>query len=128
MPCAVAGDVLLGVLAQGLGGGEDRVVGLAHGLGGEVGVGAGAVPVAPHRLGVEGDGDAHVLADAVQQPAGDPQLVGHLERADRADLELPLAGHDLGVDAGDRQAGRQAGVEVGLDDRAAEDVVAPTPQ
>lgn len=37
-------------------------------------------------------------------------LVADLERADGADLELPLAGHDLGVDAGDDQAGLDAGV------------------
>ena len=75
------------------------VVALAHRLGREVGVGTGAVPVALDRLGVERRGDAEVLGRAVEQPAGDPQLVGHLERAERADLELPLAGHDLGVDA-----------------------------
>ena len=46
-----------------------------------------------------------------------------VERAGRADLELPLAGHDLGVDAGDRQAGVEAGLGVLLDDLAAEDLV-----
>ncbi len=64
-----------------------------------------------------------VLADAVEQPARDPELVRDLERAHRADLELPLAGHDLGVDAGDAQAGVEAGVEVRFDHRAAEDLV-----
>ena len=53
------------------------VVALAHRLGGEVGVGAGAVPVALDRLGVERGRDAEVLGDAVQQPAGDPELVSH---------------------------------------------------
>ena len=67
--------------------------------------------------------DAEVLGDAVEQPAGEPQLVGHVERAERADLELPLAGHDLGVDAGDAEAGVEAGVEVRLDDVTAEDLV-----
>ena len=86
-------------------------------------MGAGPVPVAADRLGVEGDRDPEVLAEAVQQPAGDPQLVGHLERAERADLELPLARHDLGVDARDGQAGGQAGVEVGLDEGPPVDVV-----
>ena len=37
-------------------------------------------------------------------------LVADLERADGADLELPLAGHDLGVDAGDDEAGLDARV------------------
>ena len=67
--------------------------------------------------------DAEVLGDAVEQPAGHPQLVGHVERAERADLELPLAGHDLGVDAGDAEAGVEARLEVRLDDVAAEDLV-----
>ena len=64
-----------------------------------------------------------VLGDAVEQPAGHPQLVGDLRRADGADLELPLAGHDLGVDARDVEAGGEAGVEVGLDDVTAEHLV-----
>ena len=95
----------------------------AHLVGREVGVAAGAVPVAADGLGVQRGADAEVLADAVEQPAGKPQLVTDLRRRQRADLELPLAGHDLGVDAGDCEAGRDAGVEVGLDDRAAEDFV-----
>ena len=84
---------------------------------------AGAVPVALHRLRVERRGHAELLGDAVEQPARDPQLVRHVERAERADLELPLAGHDLGVDARDAEAGLEAGVEVRLDDVAAEDLV-----
>ena len=84
---------------------------------------ARAVPVAVHRLRVERRRDAEVLGDAVEQPARHPQLVGDLERAQRADLELPLAGHDLGVDAGEREPGLEARVEVGLDDVAAEDLV-----
>ena len=83
----------------------------------------GAVPVALHGLRVERGGDAEVLRDAVEQPAGDPQLVGDLRRGHGADLELPLAGHDLGVDAGEVEAGLQAGVEVGLDDVTAVDLV-----
>ena len=78
---------------------------------------ARAVPVALDRLRVERRRDAEVLGDAVQQPARDPQLVGDVERAERADLELPLAGHHLGVDAGDPETGFEARVEVRLDDR-----------
>lgn len=40
----------------------------------------------------------------------------------RADLVLPLSGHDLGVGAGDVDAGVQAGLVVGVDDVAAEDL------
>ncbi len=66
---------------------------------------------------------AEVLGDAVEQPAGHPQLVGHVERAQRAHLELPLAGHDLGVDAGDADAGVEARLEVRLDHVTAEHLV-----
>src|SRR5690606_10383872 len=111
------------VLAERVAGGENRVVALPHRPGGEVGVRAGAVPVALDRLGVEGGGDAEVLPGAVQQPAGQPQLVGDVERGQLADLELPLARHDLGVDAGDGQTRPQAVVQVGLDDLAAGDLV-----
>ena len=76
-----------------------------------------------HRLRRDRHRDAEVLGDAVEQPARDPQLVRDVERAQRADLELPLAGHDLGVDAGDADAGLDAGVHVRLDDLTAEDLV-----
>ena len=44
-------------------------------------------------------------------------LIGHLEGASRANLELPLAGHDLRIDAGDLQAALDACVEVRLRER-----------
>ena len=84
---------------------------------------ARAVPVALDRLRVERRGDAEVLGDAVEQPARHPHLVRHVERAQRADLELPLAGHDLGVDAREAEAGLEARVEVRLDDVTAEHLV-----
>ena len=96
------------------------VVALAHRLGREVGVRPGAVPVALLRLGGEGDDDVVVLGDAVQQPAGDVQVVADGQRVGRADLELPLAGHDLGVGALDHQAGIHARLGVLLDDLAAD--------
>ena len=86
-------------------------------------MGAGAVPVALHRLGVQRRGDVEVLGGAVQQPAGDPQLVGDLERRQRADLELPLPDHHLGVEAAVGEPGLDAVVEVLLDDLAPEDLV-----
>src|SRR5690606_30764080 len=98
------------------------VVVLAHELGREVGVAPGTVPVARHGLGIDGGGDVEVLGDAVQQPSGDPHVVADLDDAGGADLELPLTHHHLGVDAGDLQAGLEAGVEVGLDDVAAVDL------
>jgi len=77
-------------------------------------VAARAVPVALDRFGRKGARDAEILAEAVQQVARQHGLVAELERADRADLELPLAGHDLGVDAADGEAGLEAGLHVGL--------------
>lgn len=43
-----------------------------------------------------------------RKSGGKNHLVADLERADGPDLELPLAGHDLGVDAGDDEAGLDA--------------------
>ena len=81
----------------------------------------GAVPVALRRLGVEADDDVVVLGDAVEQPAGHVQVVADRQRVGGADLELPLAGHDLGVGALDDQAGVDARLGVLLDDLAADD-------
>jgi hypothetical protein len=74
---AVDGDVLVDPLPDGLAAGDDGVPAtvLAHGLGGEVGVGAGAVPVAQDRLGLERGVDPEVLGDAEEQPPGHPQVV-----------------------------------------------------
>jgi len=109
---AVLRDVLgvrLGeLLDRGLDGLHAAVA--AHRLGREVGVGARAVPVSLDRLGGERADDAHVLTEAVEEPASDHDLVADLEGADGPDLELPLAGHDLGVDSGDDEPGLDAGV------------------
>ena len=62
-------DVLLDVFTQSFAAGDDGIpapVG-PHGLGREVGVGPGTVPVTAHRLGVEGDGDAVVLIESGHQ-------------------------------------------------------------
>src|SRR5207237_5081798 len=42
---------------------------------------------------------------------------------DGTNLELPLSGHNLGVDAGNLQSCLEAGVEVSFDDGASEDLV-----
>src|SRR5262249_51189196 len=116
---AVVLDVLGRLLRQRFTRGDDRLVALAHLLRGEVGVRARAVPVALDRLRVERRRHTEVFGDAVEQPARDPQLVGDVERAERANLEFPLPRHDFGVDTGDRDARGQARVEVRLDDVAA---------
>ena len=82
-----------------------------------------AVPVALHRLRIERRRDAEVLSAPVEQPARQPELVSDVERSERTDLELPLAGHHFGVDAGDGEAGVEAVVEVLLDNVTAVDLV-----
>ena len=113
----------LALLRERFARGDDRRVRRAHRLGGEVRVCAGAVPVALHRLRVERRGNAVVLGDAVEQPARHPELVRDVEWCERADLELPLARHHLGVDARDGKPCGEARVEMLLDDLAPEDLV-----
>lgn len=93
---------------------------VAHGLGGEVGVGTGAVPVTLDGLGVEGGDNAEVLTQPVQQPAGQVDLITQLQGANGANLVLPLTRHHLGVDTGDVQASLHAGLQVGLSQGTAE--------
>ena len=66
------------------------------------------IPVALDGLGVESAHDAELLAQAVQQPAGNHDLIAHVRGAHRANLELPLPGHHLRVDAADQQPGLHA--------------------
>ena len=121
---AVDGDVLVVTLAQLL----DRRLdvlhssGLTHSLGGVVGVASGAVPVTLERLGVEGDLDAPLLGDADEEVAGHPEVVPHGDALARPNLELPLRGHDFGVDTGDVDACIQAGAVVSFDQVAREDL------
>src|SRR5215212_4989827 len=126
---AVVGDVQRGPCAQCLGGGDAGVVVLPHLPGREVGVAAGAVPVALHGLRIEPGRDLILaggrehLARPVEQPARDPELIADSRRRDRPDLELPLTRHDLGVDTRDLDAGLQAVLQVRLDNRASEHLV-----
>ena len=113
VPLRELGDGLLDVL---------HASGLAHRLGGVVGVAARAVPVALEGLGVEGDLDAPLLGDADEEVARHPEVVAHGDALAGADLELPLGGHDLGVDAGDVHTGVQARAVVGLNQVAREDL------
>src|SRR5690606_15815732 len=107
-------------LPERLAGGDDRVVALPPGPAGEVRVGSGPGPVAAGGLGFERGLHAALPGGAVAQAPGHPDVVGDLYRAGRADLAAPRAAHQLGVDAGDLQAGGEAAVEVQLDDVAAE--------
>ena len=51
---------------------------------------AGAVPVPRDGLGVEGDDDAEVLGHTVEDEAGDPQMVAHVDAFRRTHLVFPL--------------------------------------
>jgi hypothetical protein len=81
---------------------------LAHLLGGEVGVQTSTVPVTGHGLGLDRDLGAELLGDTIQQEAGQPEVVTHLNTLAGADLELPLGGHDLGVGTRDLDTSVQA--------------------
>jgi len=112
----------------------------AHRFRADVGVQARAVPVARDRLGREGDLGAELFRHAVEEEAGHPHVVAHCRSISagafpsvfgvgltfnagaRADLVLPLRGHDLGVGAGDVDVGVQASLVMRLDDIAAEDL------
>jgi hypothetical protein len=121
---AVDGNVLLVAALELLDGSLDvlHATLLAHLLGGEVAVQTGTVPVTGDGLGVDGDLGAKVLGDAVEEEAGGPEVVTHLDALAGADLELPLGRHDLGVSAGDVDAGVQAGLVVSVDNVALDDL------
>src|SRR5207244_10136952 len=70
------------------------------------------------RLGMEVDVGAVALAQAQEQVARDPHLVGRPPRALAEDLELPLALRDLRVDALEVDACSEAEVDVCVDDLA----------
>eukprot|EP00212_Chloropicon_laureae_P007113 CAMPEP_0197490130 /NCGR_PEP_ID=MMETSP1311-20131121/4755_1 /TAXON_ID=464262 /ORGANISM="Genus nov. species nov., Strain RCC856" /LENGTH=227 /DNA_ID=CAMNT_0043034591 /DNA_START=90 /DNA_END=769 /DNA_ORIENTATION=+ len=120
---AVLGDVLVVSLRQELDGVVDGLGStvVSHALGREVGVGTSSVPVSLDRLWIKGAHDAHVLAQSVEEPSGDHHGVSELERADRANLVLPLARHDLRVDSADLNTGLDARVQVGLGERSSVD-------
>ena len=121
---AVDRDVLVVPLGQLLDRALDRLdaARLAHLLRGVVGVRARAVPVARERLGVEGHLDAPLLRDTDEQVARHPEVVAHRDALARADLELPLGGHDLGVDTRDVDTSVEAGTIVGLNQVAGENL------
>ena len=121
---AVNSDVLVVPLGELLDGGFDSLdtSRLTHRLGGVVGVGTGAVPVTLERLGVEGDLDAPLLGDTHEEVAGHPEVVTHGDTLARANLELPLRGHDLSVDARDVDTCVETCTVVGLNQITGKDL------
>ena len=113
---AVDGDVFIVALGE-LGDGVLDVLHasrLAHRLGGVVGVRTSTIPVTRERLGVERDLDTPLLGNADEEVTRHPEVVAHGDSLARPDLELPLGGHDLGVNAGDVHTSVQACAVVGL--------------
>ena len=92
---------------------------ISHGLGGEVGVAAGTVPVG-EELGGEGNVDVVVLSDTVEEVAGNVDLVTDCDTFNGSDLVLPLTGHNLGVGAGDLDTSVEAGLVVSVGDGTTE--------
>lgn len=114
---AVDGNVLEVALLELLDGGLDgghTLTGRAHHLGREVRVAASSVPVTGEGLGVERGANAPLLTDTEKEEAGHPEVVTELDTLTRADLELPLRGHDLGVDARDLDTGVETGALIGI--------------
>jgi len=123
---AIHGNVFGVLLGQLLDGGIDflQATVLAHGLGAVVGVASSTVPVTlSDGLGVEGNNDAKSLSDSVHEVTGKPEVVTDGDAKARANLELPLTGHDLRIDTSDLHASIQAGSVVGLNEGAAEDLI-----
>ena len=92
------------------------------GVGGDVGVKTGTVPLTLDGLGVEGDADTKLFSDTVEKETGHPEVITHIDARAGANLVLPLGRHDLGVDTRDVDTGVQAGTVVSLDDITAVDL------
>lgn len=95
---------------------------LTHGLGGDVGMAASTIPVTSQGLGVESDLHTEVLTDTVQEVASNGELVAHLDALAGTNLELPLGGHNLGVNTRDVDTSVETGAVVSLDNVTAVDL------
>mmetsp|Transcript_382 Transcript_382/g.724 ORF Transcript_382/g.724 Transcript_382/m.724 type:complete len:419 (+) Transcript_382:198-1454(+) len=84
---------------------------LTHGLGGDVGVHTGSVPVSlNNRLRVEGAVDLEVFADTHEDVAGHHKLVSGINSDARSNLVFLLSRHDFSVDSRDVDSSVQAGL------------------
>lgn len=71
---------------------------------------------------MERDLDAELLSNTVEEVAGNPEVVTHLNTLAGANLELPLGRENLGVDTRDLDTSVQAGAVVSLNDVTAVDL------
>jgi len=119
---SVDGNVLVVLLAQL----HDRLLDgfhtsrFPHSFRTVVGVAASAVPVTLEGFGVEGNLDAPLLSNSDEEITGHPEVVTHGDTLTRADLELPLGGHDLCIDTADVDARVQTSSVVSFDEITSE--------
>lgn len=83
---------------------------------------SGTIPVTGNGLGVDRHLGSKVLGNTVENEAGDPEVVPHLDTLAGTDLEFPLGRHDLSVCARDVNAGVEAGLVVGLNNVTLDDL------
>jgi len=114
---SVDGNVLIVLLGELLDGSLDglHTALSTHGSGTVVGVASGAIPLAGQGFGVERDLDIPLLGKTDEEVAGHPEVVTHLNTHARANLELPLGRHDLGIDTANLDARVQADTVVSFD-------------
>lgn len=67
-------------------------------------------------------GPQHIAGHILKQETSNPELITHVNTLARADLELPLGGHDLGVGTRNVDTSVQAGLVVSLDDVTLDDL------
>ncbi len=91
----------------------------SHGLGGEVGVTSGTIPLR-EQLWCERYVDVVVFSDTAEQVTGNPQLISDRDAMHWTNLILPLARHNLGVGAGDLDSSKEASFVVCVGNGASE--------
>jgi hypothetical protein len=122
VPFTVHSDMLDVFVAEFLDGVEDNLVatGVAHGLGGEVAVAAGSVPVSGNGLGVKGYLDTKVFTDPMENVPGHVKLISSTDTFTGSHLELPLTWQNLSIGATNLDASVQACAIVSITDLSAE--------
>lgn len=95
---------------------------LSHRFGRKVGVASSSVPVTWDGLGVERDLDSPFLGDSDEQVSSNDKVVTHFDTFTRSNLELPLSGHDLGVDTRDFQSSVETSSVVAFDNVSSKDL------
>lgn len=120
----VHGDVLIVTLRELLDGLVNVLPSswLAHWECAVVGVATSTVPIALKRLRVEGNLDTPLLGDANQEVTCNPKMVTHGDAFTGTNLELPLTGHNLGIDTADVHASVETSTVVSLDEITSKDL------